>query len=44
MMPRKKKPVASAEKASTSDSQPDEPVAGTSTGGQTVQVLPICLS
>ena len=32
MLP-KKKPVASAEKAS--DSHPDEPVAGTSTGGQT---------
>ena len=41
MLPKKKKAVASAEKAS--DSHTEEPVAGTSTGGQTVQVC-TCLA
>ena len=36
MLPKKKKPAASADSAS--DPHPEEPVAGTSTGGQTVQV------
>ena len=39
MLPKKKK--ASASKASVEESTVEEPVAGTSTGGETVQV--ICL-
>ena len=37
MLPKKKKASASAAKASDAP-HPEEPVAGTSTGGQTVQV------
>lgn len=38
MLPKKKKAVSSAEKAAEPE-KAEEPIAGTSTGGQTVQVM-----